>query len=828
MNKALQITLVVLAMLLVPLIGWGQAVDLLTFQNTEVGYAFTSRPNSPSMPGAFEPQNGTVEWIRTSSFNYELTYTPNEGFIGTDAFRIVRWDMSPAPHFTYLDISVTVAPALIDAYHDYAVTYSSQTVVVDVLANDISSNGVKILQAVPAINHGSATFDPVTGLISFTPADGFRGTAHFNYALCNGVGDCDDGTVSITVMQETPSTDDEVVKVFTKKNESQFILIPEDYTLNQAPSNGVFDPGADVPAYMPSTDYVGTDEIRFTDGNHEVIFEIEVLDLVTNVFAFNDRAFTTTNTPVSVDVTDNDVALSGCNLSIESLATSGSVTIEGDNILYQPNSGFVGVDQFTYQSSICGSGAAPEIATVTIFVSNFAPDRTSFDMATPKNTPIIIGYNVPVSTFNFEVTAPGELGETIFLEGEVDTIINGMQIQGNNLLIYIPNEGVTTGLDEIEITYCLEDPESTDCLVSKQVKVWMTILDIGDNGEPTCVGDCVWAGDTNADGIVNMVDLLPIGRNMGDIGQERIGATMDVWYGQYADDWGSLFTGSETLDIKHIDADGNSIVTAQDTAAISTFYGQTHNMVPSVMPYAPYEFILEGPLFVTPGELVEFDILVGTPDQPVEDIYGFVFPLGYNPDAVDPSSINITWDNDNFLAYDSPVLYMDHNDEDGFFEAGYTRTSGLVASGHGKIGTLEIVIDDIAGIRADEEIILQFGGESGASLDALGQYSAVRVKPFQVRIRLAEEPTEEEPVLTDDLVKTFPNPSSQFVTVHVNGQQTIDELILTTLTGQTVQYQQGLNTNRTTVDVSQLPAGMYVLSVVNENGRVNRKIQVLR
>lgn len=816
------------AMLLVPLVGWGQAIDLLTFQNTEVGYAFSSRPNSPSMPGAFEPQNGTVEWTETSSFNYELTYTPNDGFIGTDEFRIVRWDMNPAPHFTYLDVTVTVAPALIKAYHDYAVTYSGQPVTVDVLANDISSNGVKVLQAVPAINHGSASFDPVTGLITFTPADGFRGTAHFNYALCNGVGDCDDGTVSITVMQETPSTEDEVVKVFTKKNQSQFILIPQDYDLTQAPQNGVFDAGADVPEYMPSTDYTGTDEIRFSDGNHEVIFDIEVLDLATNVFAFDDRAFTTTNSPeIVIDVTENDVALSGCNMNIAVAADHGTARVVNGEVLYKPDAGYVGVDQFQYSSTICGSGAAPEVATVTVFISNFAPDRTTFDMATPKQTPIIIGYNVPVSTFNFEVTGPGELGETIFLEGVVDTVINGMVIQGNNLLIYVPNVDVTAGLDEIEITYCLEDPDSEDCLVSKQVKVWMTILDIGDNGEPVCVGDCVWAGDTNADGIVNMTDLLPIGRNMGEIGQERAGATMDVWYGQYADDWGSLFLDNESLDVKHIDADGNSIVTAMDTVAISEFYGRTHNMVPSVMPYAPYEFILEGPLFVNPGDLVEFTISIGTPDTPVEDIYGFVFPFNYNPDVIQPSSVQVRWDNNNFLAYDSPVLYMDHNNLEGSFEAGYTRTSGLVANGHGQIGTLEVIVDDIAGFRSDEEeYILQFGGDAGASLNALGQYSAVQVRPFQVTVRLADEDEDISTELREELVKTYPNPSNQYLTVHLNGQQDIDELILTTLTGQTVQYHQGVGTNRTILDVSQLPAGMYILSVVNENGRVNRKIQV--
>jgi len=820
-----------LALLFLPLLGAGQAIDLITYQNTAIQYDFTSRPNSPSIPGNSQPTNGTVAWVTTSSFHYRLTYTPNQDFTGTDHFRIVRWEVTPVPHVTYLDVSVIIAPALIRAYHDYAVTHINEPVVVDVLANDISSNGIKVLQAVPAINHGTASFNPTTGLIAFTPNPGFKGLAHFNYALCNGAGDCDDGTVSITVMDTAPATADEVIQVFTKKNEAQFILVPADFILTQGPANGIFDAGADIPDYTPANNYVGPDTIRFTDGNHAIFYVIEVLNLASNVFAFDDRAFTTTNSEVTIPVKTNDFSVGTCGFSVYSQASHGTASITGNQIIYTPDPGFVGVDQFTYRSFASGCAGTAEIATVTVFVSNFAPDRTTFEMATPKGTPIIIGYNVPVSTFTFHVSSQGQLGQTLFLPGAVDTLINGVPVQGNNILIYIPNDGVQEGLDQIEITYCLRDitPGSEDCLVSKQVKIWMTILDIGTGDEPVCVGDCVWAGDTNADGIVNMTDLLPIGRSRGEIGTERIGATFEVWYGQYAEDWSDLFASGEyTANVKHIDADGNSIVTAADTVAIRSFYGRTHNMVPAVMPYAPYEFILEGPLFINPGDYVEFSIKVGTPAQPAEDIYGFVFPFNYNPDAIAAESVQVNWRNDNFLAYDSPVLFMDHNNLNGLFEAGYTRTSGLVASGHGELGTLGVIVDDIIGFRSDEEeMLLQFGGDAGVSMDKNGQYSAVRVRPFQLRVKLASEEAETS-AWNDDQLKTFPNPSGDYVTVHLNGQQEFEQLTLSTLMGQVVQHQSGLRTNQTTLDVSQLPTGIYILSVAGEKGMLNRKIEVMR
>ncbi|MEZ4985505.1 MAG: T9SS type A sorting domain-containing protein [Saprospiraceae bacterium] len=227
------------------------------------------------------------------------------------------------------------------------------------------------------------------------------------------------------------------------------------------------------------------------------------------------------------------------------------------------------------------------------------------------------------------------------------------------------------------------------------------------------------------------------------------------------------------------------------------------------------------------GDYVEFTIKLGTPQTPAEDIYGFVFPFPYNVDAVDPASINILWDDNNFMAYDSPVLFMEHNDLESRFDAGYTRTSGLVASGHGKLGKLGIVIDDFAGIRSDaDEFILNIGGGEGASLDKFGQYNAIPVRPFELRVQLNEE-TEEVSLWDEDLLKTFPNPTADYLTVHLNGQQAFESVTLTNLSGQVVQRMGGLKTHHTVLDMSQLPNGVYILTVAGEKGVINRKIQVL-
>ncbi len=109
----------------------------------------------------------------------------------------------------------------------------------------------------------------------------------------------------------------------------------------------------------------------------------------TRPFAENDFAITEEVTPVKIPVTDNDFDPDGDDL-LKTLVTSnpahGSITvIDQDTIQYIPDAGFVGTDQFTYQTCDVNSVkcyAKCDTATVTIDVNcnttlNFRVDEIS-------------------------------------------------------------------------------------------------------------------------------------------------------------------------------------------------------------------------------------------------------------------------------------------------------------------------------------------------------------------------------------------------------------------------------------------------------------------
>lgn len=56
-----------------------------------------------------------------------------------------------------------------------------------------------------------------------------------------------------------------------------------------------------------------------------------------------------------------------------------------------------------------------------------------------------------------------------------------------------------------------------------------------------CFDDCIWFGDVNFDGIVDMEDLLIIGWVIGEVGVLCVDVNFDFWYGKYGDDWNDLF-----------------------------------------------------------------------------------------------------------------------------------------------------------------------------------------------------------------------------------------------------------------------------------------------
>ena len=119
--------------------------------------------------------------------------------------------------------------------------------------------------------------------------------------------------------------------------------------------------------------------------------------------AVDDSATTELNTPVTIDVLENDV---GCTLNIveASGAAHGAVAIDNNNITYTPDSGFIGTDSFTYTITNCDSS---DSATVTITVIDVVDpvDAVDDSATTQTSEPVTINVLSNDNGDNLSVTA---------------------------------------------------------------------------------------------------------------------------------------------------------------------------------------------------------------------------------------------------------------------------------------------------------------------------------------------------------------------------------------------------------------------------------------
>ncbi len=823
-------------LLAIPLLSFSQG-DFETFVDQEIDIVFDSYGtlfNDRFIPTVFGDNNGrhgvATNFRATSDTEWVVTYVPNDGFIGLDSFQVLLFPYVQNPtEARPVWFKVNVKASEVTAIYDLGTTNVNEPTSVEVLANDISSHGGLFIQNIALVNHGEAYFDEGSSLIEFIPEADFTGIAHLTYNVCDTVGTCDQGTVSININDPEASANTDTIKVFTKKNEPQWIILPFGLEISELPNNGTYDPAANQ--YFPDEDFVGDDGFTLTGNGNSYVVEVEVLDFESQVFTTNDKVYTSPYAPVEFNVLENDNNTT-C-FQVESQPGHGTIEVSNfplGTITYFPDESFVGIDEFTYSVKAPGCGGEPEVATVQVVVSNFEPASSKYFLVTPKRTPLIIGYNVPIPDITFEIKDQGEYGQAMFLSGQVDTVIYGQPIQGENIIVYVPNDDVISAQDAFEIEYCTS--YSGICRYSMAVKVEVQILDIGDPNrtEPFCIDDCVWPGDTNLDGVVNVEDLLPLGLSMGELGVPRSEADLNQWYGQFAPDWQAQLQSGQ-INLKHLDTDGDSMVTALDTMAISKFYGRTHDLTPTRIPNPKHVIRLKGTITANPGDVIELDMFMGGADNPAIDVYGFTFPFEYNPEFFVPESVNIQFERNSWLSYNSPVLKLSHNNYLGLVESAFTRTNGVSASGYGKIGTTRIVIEgNVEGFRPDqEEIEVPIGGNFVATAtNSKGEEVGVLIEGTTIKIKLKKDTDTENLPISPDLLKVYPNPANNLLNVHLNGMNEFNRAVVYNMTGQKLLDTGSMQSNRAQLDVQGLDNGMYIISVYTGSETINKKFQVVR
>jgi uncharacterized repeat protein (TIGR01451 family) len=131
--------------------------------------------------------------------NGNVSYTPNNGFSGTDMINYQACD--PSGRCDQATITITVGSnSAPNATNDAATTALDAPVSIDVLANDNDpENGVLTISITSAPSNGTASI--IDDKIVYVPNFGFGGTDNLTYRICDDacVPLCDNATVTISI-----------------------------------------------------------------------------------------------------------------------------------------------------------------------------------------------------------------------------------------------------------------------------------------------------------------------------------------------------------------------------------------------------------------------------------------------------------------------------------------------------------------------------------------------------------------------------------------------------------------------------------------------------
>lgn len=210
----------------------------------------------------------------------------------------------------------------------------------------------------------------------------------------------------------------------------------------------------------------------------------------------------------------------------------------------------------------------------------------------------------------------------------------------------------------------------------------------------------VWPGDTDNSNVVDQFDLFNIGLAYNATGPLRGGASTN-WTGQSAADW-QEFTPESGVNFRHIDVNGDGIINAADTTGLSFNWGETTNLWdPHSEQNYPQRVVDEIPLYVMPdtilpGSSVAFDIILGEEELEAQEVYGIAFSIVYDATVVVPGSVYATFEESWFGQVDNNLLtiYKDFSNA-GRIDIAMVRTDHSNFGGFGKIGTLNLTIEDV-------------------------------------------------------------------------------------------------------------------------------------
>ena len=431
--------------------------------------------------GNTEPAHGSLVMNLDGTF----TYTPQPGFVGTDAFTYTLSDgAETATGIVAIDVTdqpPVVTDATYQVLHDQTLYALGGDRPSGVLANASDPDGDPLfVTSTTESAHGLLVMNP-DGTFTYTPESGYVGSDSFEYTVSDGA-ETATGTVTIDVTDQPPVIQHQTYQVVSGQvlnadginghpatllvNASDPDHDPLFVVANTEPTNGTVEVAADGSfVYVPETGYIGTDSFDYSvsDGANTVTATVTI-DVIAQAPAtgtyqlLHDQTLTANGTdgnPAALLIEDTDSNGDVLTVTVATAPAHGTLVLDPDgNFQYTPAAGFIGTDSFTY--TINGS-ATPTTGMAIIEVTDQSPQVTDETYQ--------LLHDQTLTATGVDGHPAGVLAQDADPDGDALTVIANTAPAHGKLVMnpdgtfeYTPNAGYI-GMDEF--TYTVSDGAET-------------------------------------------------------------------------------------------------------------------------------------------------------------------------------------------------------------------------------------------------------------------------------------------------------------------------------------------------------------------------------
>ncbi len=399
---------------------------------------------------------------------------------------------------------------------------------------------------------------------------------------------------------------------------------------------------------------------------------------------------------------------------------------------------------------------------------------------------------------------------------------------GDGTIIENKEETVThtyseLGLYEVCLTVTEGSCEETFCL---------PVFSVG--GTEICeYNDCVFPGDTDKDGQVNIFDALPIGLGYNTAGAVRPNATITPNY-QAAFDWFAPLLFNQ--DAKHADCDGNGLIDENDFDAIDQNYQYVTKkelIADASLPPIAINFASDTIELQNAGGnaiTIPATIRLGSEAQPITDFLGLAVSFDYhsnNIQAITTSAVPSSFADD-----PSNLFLEDKNDLlDHQYGLAITKKDQKGRTGFGVLAEVGFIV--IVDVLEARQTNIEFSINDLKVIDSKGQIIPVNISTDSIHLTILS--IESRPISTSTKEETL----KQSISIAPN--PTAGSLLLSL--DKSISYQNGIvdlynslgekvlthiiRQANTRLEVSNIDAGVYWMTIRLEEGQISQQVIIL-